>query len=103
MAMYVLTVTMLLFSDLVSAEMRYMIGFFVIGLVFTFVVYNTIIMLLFSARIAILVLRREYVRMRSKNLKEEVDVVVENIEKDINSWPQEERAWFIPDHIDDPV
>lgn len=103
MALYTLTVTLLLFSDFVSAEMRYLVGFFVIGLVFAFVVYNTIIMLLYSARIAILVLKREYVRMRSKTLKQEVDIVVENIEKDINSWPEEERAWFVPDNLEDPI
>ncbi len=56
--LYILSVMMLLFSNFVEPEMRYMIGFFLISIVFIFLVYNFLIMMLFSCNLLILVIRR---------------------------------------------
>lgn len=40
--------------------MRFMMGYVLIAFVFVFVVYNTIIMLLYSCKILILILKRQY-------------------------------------------
>ena len=46
--LYMLSVIMLLFSNYLNPLSRYIMGFILIFVVFIFVVYNTVIMLLFS-------------------------------------------------------
>ena len=100
---------LLLFSNFVSAYMRYILGFVLITIVFIFVIYNTIIMLLFSCRIMILIIRRQYHRMQQKRLNKEVAQITNHIQVDLDekrdkretaSTPQSD--WFKPDDLDKP-
>ena len=58
--LYIVSVLLLCFNNFLGPEMRYMMGFVLIALVFIFVVYNTIIMLLYSCKIFIYIIRRLY-------------------------------------------
>lgn len=40
--------------------------------------------------------------MVKRGIQKEVDEVVEKIEEDINSWPEKEKQWFIPDELEKP-
>ena len=99
---YILGVLMLCFSNFVEPHVRYILGFLLIGIVFAFVIYNTIIMILYSLRLWILFMKREYIRMVKRGVQKEVNEVVEKIEQDINSWPEKERNWFVPDELETP-
>ena len=77
--LYILSVHMLLFSNYLSPFMRYCMGFVLITIVFIFVVYNTIIMLLFSCKLMILIIRRAYYRRRHRHLRGEVKSITDHV------------------------
>ena len=63
--LYFVSVLLLLYSNFLDAEKRFSMGLVLISAVFIFVVYNTIIILLYSFKIFILIVRRQYIkRMR---------------------------------------
>jgi len=49
--------------------MRYILGFFLIAIVFIFVIYNLVIMLLFSCKLLILIIRRQYYKLKRAKLR----------------------------------
>lgn len=61
--LYLLSVLMLMFNSYVQPEMRYILGFILITVVFIFVIYNIIIMLLFSCKLLILIVRKQYYKL----------------------------------------
>ena len=71
-AIYFFCIILLLFSSYVSAEMRYMLGFFLIGICFAYVVFNTVIIITYSLHLLWVLIRRIYVQCRRKNLRNEV-------------------------------
>ena len=56
---YIICVMLLLFSGFVDSAMRYNIGWALIGLCITYVVFNTIVSLYYSARLLILFCKRQ--------------------------------------------
>ena len=52
--------------------MRYMLGFFLIGICFAYVVFNTVIIITYSLHLLWVLIRRIYVQCRRKNLRNEV-------------------------------
>ena len=94
---YILCVLLLLFSSYVSADMRYLLGFFLIGICFAYVVFNTIIILTYSLHLFWVFLRRIYVQCHRKKLRNEVIKTV----KKLNSDRRYSKIWFTPDKIED--
>ncbi len=86
--LYVLSVMMLLFSSYVEPSMRYILGFLLIAIVFIFVVYNLVIMLLFSCKLLILIIRRQFYRLKRAKLSSEVKKIVNDIQINL------EKMWF---------
>jgi hypothetical protein len=86
--LYVLSVIMLLFSSYVEPSMRYILGFLLIAVVFIFVVYNLVIMLLFSCKLLILIIRRQFYRLKRAKLSSEVKKIVNDIQINL------EKMWF---------
>ena len=79
---------MLLFSNYTEPGMRYILGFFLIAIVFIFVIYNLVIMLLFSCKLLILIIRRQYYKLKRAKLRNEVNKVVNKIETNLK------KMWF---------
>ena len=52
---------MLLFSSFVETEMRYLLGYLMIYLVFVYVFYNTLVIIYYSLNIMLLHLRRVFI------------------------------------------
>lgn len=78
---------MLLFSNYVEPEMRYILGFILISVVFIFVVYNIIIMLLFSCKLLILIVRRQYHKFQHRKLGSEVKTTITDLQAKLdNDW-----------------
>ena len=69
---YILCVLLLLFNNYISADMRYILGFLLIGICFAYVVYNTIVIIVYSLHLLWVYLRRIYVQCRRKHLQKEV-------------------------------
>ena len=69
---YVLCVLLLVFNNFISADTRYLLGFILIGICFAYVVYNTIVIVVYSLRILWVYLRRIYVLCHRKRLRKEV-------------------------------
>ena len=90
--LYILSVMMLMFTNYLSPEMRYIMGFMLIFFVFIFVIYNTIIMLLFSCKILILIVRKQYYKLKSKNLKHEIRQIIGHIQ--VNMDKNQDKSWF---------
>ena len=72
MTIYVLCVLLLLFNNYMTAEMRYILGFFFIGICFAYVIYNTIVIIVYSLRLLWVYLRRIFVQCRRKRMRKEV-------------------------------
>ena len=70
---------MLLFSNYTEPGMRYILGFFLIAIVFIFVIYNLVIMLLFSCKLLILIIRRQYYKLSRRKLGKEVKKIVDDL------------------------
>ena len=77
--LYILSVMMLLFSNFVDPEMRYKLGFFLIAIVFIFVVCNLVIMIVFSCKLLILIIRRQYYKLSRRKLGKEVKKIVDDL------------------------
>jgi len=63
---YVCCLFLLMFSNYVSARVRDLLGFVLIGFIFAYVVYNTIIIIIYSLRILWMYLRRIFLQCRRK-------------------------------------
>ena len=74
-----LCVVLLLFNNSVSAQMRYALGFVMIAIFFVFVVYNTIIIIIFSVRVLWVFIRRVSVLCLRKKRREEAIVTTRKI------------------------
>lgn len=95
---------MLLFSNYLSPQMRYIMGFILIFVVFIFVIYNTIIMLLFSCKILILIIRKQYFKMKNQSLKSEIKTVISHIQVNLDEKSAEQdKNWFMPKHLKRPA
>ena len=70
---------MLLFSNFVQPEMRYMLGFLLISVVFVFIVYNTLIIVMYSSRLLILVLQRQFYKSKRIAMRSDVSKVLSYI------------------------
>ena len=70
---------MLLFSNYVQPEMRYMLGFLLISVVFVFIVYNTLIIVMYSSRLLILVLQRQFYKSKRIAMRSDVSKVLSYI------------------------
>lgn len=92
--LYLLSVLLLLFSNYVEPEMRYILGFFLITVVFIFVIYNIIIMLLFSCRLLILIVKKQYYKLQRRKLGSQVKELVQELQVKID-----EQDWFEPDPL----
>lgn len=97
--LYTATVFLLLFSSYLEPQQRFALGYAFIALVLIFVIYNTIIMLLFSLDFMILIVKRLYYqKVTRRHLKEEAKKVSKHIEGELNSKssfaPDEIKAWF---------
>ena len=68
---YILCVLLLLFNNYISADMRYILGFLLIGICFAYVVYNTIVIIVYSLHLLCVYLRRIYFHRKRKNLRKE--------------------------------
>ena len=77
--LYCLSVVMLTFTNFVSPLMRYIMGFVLITLVFVFVIYNAVIMLLFSCKFFILIIRKQYYRLKRRDLGREAKALAQKI------------------------
>ena len=69
---YILCVLLLFFSNQVSSQMRVLLGYILIGIVFAYVIYNTIVILIYSLRIMWLYIKRIFIQCRRKRIKKEV-------------------------------
>lgn len=79
---YVLCLLMLTFSNYVDGETRYILGFFFIGICFAYVVYNTIVIIVYSLHLLWLYLRRVFVQCRRRRLRDDTLLVVEKLNHD---------------------
>lgn len=107
MTIYVLSVLLLCYTNFVSAEMRYILGFILIGIVFAFVIYNTIIMLVFALRIALMYLRRIYVMIIRNKLSKESKHISAKIRQETQGWrgplydkKVKEKDFFMADDLE---
>ena len=92
-----------------SAETRYILGFVAIGICCAYVVYNTIIIVVYSLHLLWVYLRRLYVQCRRKQLRREVISTVDRLNRDQQQATQQkfcatddnaediEKQWFEPD------
>ena len=69
---YIFCITLLLFSSYVGAEMRYVLGFFLILVCFVYIILNMIIIAVYSLHLLWVFLKRIYVQCRRKNLRNKV-------------------------------
>jgi len=67
-----LCAVLLLFNNYVSAQMRHLLGFVMIGIFFIFFVYNTIIIIIYSVHTLYVYIRRVFVLCRRKKIRAEV-------------------------------
>ena len=95
--LYLLSVILLMFSNYLSGDMRYIMGFILIFVVFVFVVYNMIIMLVFSFKILIVVVRKQYYKFKSKNLRKEIRKIIDHIQIKLDNKSKLQSNWFQPD------
>ena len=59
--------------------MRYMLGFLLISVVFVFIVYNTLIIVMYSSRLLILVLQRQFYKSKRIAMRSDVSKVLSYI------------------------
>ena len=93
---YVLCVLLLLFSGYVDAETRVLLGYIMIGIIFMFVVFNTIVIIYYTLQRIWLFLKRIFVQCQRKKLRKEVITIVEKINEDLAN---HEKDWFVPDEL----
>ena len=102
MTIYIFCITLLLFSNYVGAEMRNVLGFFLIVICFVYFVINMIIIAVYSLHLLWVYLKRIYVQCRRKHLRNEVIKTVKmlNNERRLRKhWSsaskvESERNWF---------
>ena len=77
-----------------------MLGFFMIGICFLFVVFNTILIIQESLRIMCMYLRRIFMLCRVKRLRKDVKKVVLKLNKSAKelknekNWYSADKLWF---------
>ena len=79
---YVLCVLLLLFNNFISADTRYLLGFILIGICFAYVVYNTIVIVVYSLRLFWVYLKRIYVLCNRSRIRKEVIHTVKKLNID---------------------
>ena len=89
-------------NNYVSARMRYLLGFVIIGIFFIFFVYNTIIIIIYSIHTIWMIIRRVFVLCRRKRIREEVLETTRKINAHKTEIEQEmhTKEWFLPQKIE---
>mmetsp|Transcript_237 Transcript_237/g.355 ORF Transcript_237/g.355 Transcript_237/m.355 type:complete len:152 (-) Transcript_237:5137-5592(-) len=90
--LYLFSVLMLCFSNLVTPLMRYTLGFVLIGAVFLFATVNVITMLLQCGKLFILMTRKLYFKSKRKNLRLEAKKIGDHIQIDLGAPGSESAA-----------
>lgn len=98
---YIVCIFLLMFTNFVDADIRVLLGSFLIGFFVNFLVYNSIIMLIYLLRNIILWLRRCTTQSRRHKLKTEASFILKRLQAWLHRAKEEEdKDWFVPDDLD---
>ena len=79
---YIICLILLCYSSFVTSEMRWLLGWVLIGICFVYVIFNTIVIIYYALCLMWLFIKRIFIQCRKRRLQREAIAIIDKLNKE---------------------